>query len=233
MKKKALILSIIGLVFAGIMAAAAWAWSGAQVTHSSCGEVNISFTQSENGPWWYSINQDSASGPVLYTNTTDGSIHNLSVGVRALDNNEHVIYVSVANAANHSDGLVVYYDTRWVNCGPMQGTPGPQGPAGPAGPKGDTGSNGAVGPPGPQGPKGDNGATGPKGDTGPAGSKGDSGAPGAKGDTGSAGPQGPAGSRGPAGPRGPQGKSGKTVKVVAPAPPIKTVRNTTAYAGHR
>src|ERR1700690_430677 len=71
LKFRTLAVVALAMTVALALAAVALGWSGDKVVHNSCGEVNVSFTKAQTGPWWYSINQDSATGPVLFTGTTD------------------------------------------------------------------------------------------------------------------------------------------------------------------
>lgn len=204
------IIGIVAAMAALAVPASSFAWGGGAVTLVSCGEADVTLP-AESGPWQYNIEQD---GHLVLHGTSNGAAGKvLSIGIRAMDDNEHSILVWVSNAASKTDGYQSATAT-FVNCGPVTGTPGPQGPTGPEGPKGANG----VGSPGPAGPKGDTGPAGPKGTDGAKGStgtEGPAGKEGAKGLTGPIGPQGPTGPasevpgpKGPAGPQGPAGPSG-------------------------
>lgn len=162
MRKGRWFVSLLAVVaVAAYMAASAFAWEGATIDVISCGEVDVSLP-SEPGPWGFVIKQDSTTILSSTTASLASGTKHLSIGVRATDNAEHLITVSIGNAANMADGNVTH-TAYFVNCGPIVGTPGPPGPAGvgvpgPAGPPG-VGTPGPPGPPGvgipgPPGPKG-------------------------------------------------------------------------------
>lgn len=116
----------------GAVAQKGLAWGGAQIKQNTCGVDLILPKETPNGAWWEhadATDETTNQKVVLFdaSNLSSQFAHpNLSVGLSTPTADVYSVTFSVANAANHSDGLVTYNE-EIQNCA---GTPGPEGPPG-------------------------------------------------------------------------------------------------------
>lgn len=142
---KALKTGGLAVVAVLVLAASAQAWEGMRWLPNTCGADLVS--PKMPGPLWVQVSDESGvlyessaipGGPFTASNpmTFGGFSHDIGV---------HRVVYKVANAADHTDGLVVF--SQWqANCAALKGDPGP--PGTPGQPGLGYGCDGKVVPPG-------------------------------------------------------------------------------------